>query len=842
MWKSKIPGIASLPALIRLTGILFFVVHLQSVSFGQIVPDKSLTAVRVADPPKIDAILDEEVWDHAPYATDFIQIQPYNGRPASFPSSVKILYDDYSLYVGAMLYDPFPDSIMTELSMRDEIKIADYFGIYIDPYNDYITAYGFIVTASGVQIDLKSLEGGGEDESWDAVWKSEVSIADSGWIVEYEIPYSALRFPSGKKEQVWGLQIFRNIMRYREKSSWNFIDREKEGINNQAGELHGIGKIEPPLRLSLVPYLSGYVEKSPEFSDWSTSYNYGMDVKYGISESFTLDMTLIPDFGQVESDDRIFNLSPYEVYYGEKRPFFTEGTELFQKGNAFYSRRIGAEPGGYGAVEDSLSEHEIISENPQNAQLINATKVSGKTPRGLAMGFFNAMTSNTYVTVNDTLTGESRRILTEPFTNFNMVVFEQSLPSNSYVSAYNTNVYKPHDGYSANVSGGDFKFADRSNTYAVRGQGAVSQKYNKHFKPDFGHRYFLDVGKISGKYTYGYGHRVISDTYDPNDMGFQSRNNEFENEVYIEHRMYEPTWKLLEWSKELEISYDMLYSPREFTGFSIDLSSRALFKNHLTVWMSGVVNPVNSYDYFKPRVEGRFFTQPPNFAISMGFSPDYRKTFVVDLRAGMWRSWKYDQFDHSVSIEPRFRVNDHLMIIHEFDYNNMSNDVGHVADTTGPSGEPVIIFGIREVDRYENTLNIDYTFNNKSSLGFRLRHYWLTGRYNDYYDLRNDGSLIKNDYQTNHNFSYNAFNIDLAYIWNFAPGSEVSLVWKNAIFTYDDKTMVDENTREPPEITYNFYDNLNQTLDTPASNSFSIKVIYYLDYLYLKKMRRRSSG
>jgi len=282
---------------------------------------KRVEAIRIKIPPKIDAVLDDSAWLNIPIATDFIQLTPENGKPASYNSEVKFVYDDRALYVGAMLYDPQPDDIMKELSKRDEINMADYFGVYLDCFNDYLTAFGFFVTSSGVQIDLKSTENNGEDDSWDAVWQSEAKIIENGWVVELKIPYSAIRFPQ-TDTQVWGLQIFRNIIRYRENTTWSMVNREVDGLNNQAGELHGIKNIDPPLRLSFVPYVAGYIEKSPESSKWGYSFNYGLDLKLGLNESYTLDMTLIPDFGQVQSDDEIYNLSPFEVYYDEKRPFF----------------------------------------------------------------------------------------------------------------------------------------------------------------------------------------------------------------------------------------------------------------------------------------------------------------------------------------------------------------------------------------------------------------------------------------------------------------------------------------------------------------------------------------
>jgi hypothetical protein len=817
--------------LLSLWTVVIYLSFLPVTAFPQTPSKKTVRAVRIGNPPKIDGILDDEAWNEVAPATDFIKFMPYNGNPATFNSEVRFVYDDIAIYVGAMLYDPNPDSILTELSQRDDINMADYFGVYFDCYNDFLTAYGFFITASGVQVDMKSTGSNAEDESWDAVWQSEVKIMETGWVVEFKIPYSALRFPK-IEEQVWGLQIFRNIMRYRENTTWNFINREIDGLNNQAGELHGISNIKPPLRLSFVPYLAGYVEKSPETKTWGYSYNYGLDLKYGINESYTLDMTLIPDFGQVQSDDKIYNLTPFEVYYDEKRPFFMEGTELFDKGNVFYTRRLGSQPSGYDDVSSQLDSTEIIKENPTESQLINATKITGKSRKGLALGIFNGMTANTYAIAEDTITSESRKIKTEPFSNYNMFVLEQALKNNSFVNFFNTNVYRPDNHYSANVSSSELRLANKSNTYVVYGLGSVSQKYNKSLEPEFGYKYVLVGGKISGNFILVGEHDFYSDKYDPNDMGFLLYNNYITDELTFQYNVYKPVWKILDWYNTLSFKYEQQYKPRDFSQFKIRYSTRSTFKNHLTTWYQAGISPIDAKDHYEPRVDGWYFTRPPFFHMNLGFSPDYRHRFVVDGNVGFLNCSGFDQFNYWFSLEPRFRVNDKLMLVYEFSYDDNKNDKGYVADTTDNMGSEVIIFGNRDIRTYENTLDASYKFSNKSSLTFRLRHYWITLNYKEYYRLLADGSLAPSAYNANNDFGVNIFNIDLVYTWNFAPGSEINVVWKNFISTSE------QATEAANEIETDYFRNLHNMFESPASNSFSVKVLYYLDYQYLKRKKK----
>ncbi|MCB0806575.1 MAG: carbohydrate binding family 9 domain-containing protein [Bacteroidales bacterium] len=800
----------------------------------QISGKKEAVAIRTTEPPKIDAILDEPQWDETIPASNFVQFKPNNGAPASFDSDVRFLYDDQAMYIGAILNDPHPDSINTELSERDNQGIVDNFGVYIDCYNDYLTAYGFMVTAAGVQIDLKSTESYGEDESWDAVWDSQVAITSEGWVVEMKIPYSALRFPKTEK-QVWGLQIFRRIMRYKETTTWNLIDRGKDGINNQAGILQGPENINPPLRLSFVPYVSGYVEKNPDAKNWANSYNLGLDLKYGFSESFTLDMTLVPDFGQVQSDDEIYNLSPFEVYYDEKRPFFMEGTELFNKGNVFYSRRIGKTPSGFGSVSDSMTEGEKIDKNPQNAQLINATKISGKTKNKLAIGVFNAMTADTRATLVDSSSGNSRNIITEPFTNYNMFVIDQAILKKSFVSFYNTNTWQPESGYSANVTGAETKLTDNSNTWAIWGQGIVSQKYNTGMSPEFGYTYGLEAGKTSGNFTFSLTHQLIDDNYDPNDMGFLSHNNFISDGLSVSYNIYKPVWRILDWFSTVWMEYNQLYNPSEYTSFELGLNSHGTFKNHLTTWFNFELTPVDAYDYYEPRIAERYYVQPPSWSFGGGLSPDYRKRFVVDINYGVWQSARYDQYGFWLGIGPRFRISDKWFAEYEFRIDPGFNDIGYVADSLN-GDVPVIIFGKRDNKTWVNTLSVNYWFNNKTALNFRMRHYWLTLQYHEFYELNADGSLANTNYNEPQNLGFNIFNIDMSYVWNFAPGSELRLVWKNAITNEEQNEMIESTMHD---IEYRFGRNFRNTIQSPAVNSFSIKMLYYIDYQSLQRKNRK---
>ena len=790
-----------------------------------------MNAFLTSSPPKIDGILNEEAWKMAIPSSGFVQYRPYNGPPASFETEIRFLYDNSGIYVGATMADPYPDSIPGQLGLRDADNLnADYFELMISPFNDGINANVFRVYVSDVQMDYKIPSQSTQfstDVSWDAVWESKAMISEKGWIVEMKIPYSAIRFPKTLMQN-WGLNCSREIRRYRELSTWNFIDSKIDGLANQEGLLEGIRDVKPSLRLSLSPYVSGYLQRDPGDTHWDFSYNLGADLKYGINQSFTLDMTLIPDFGQVPADDKIYNFSPFEVRYQEKRQFFTEGTELFNRSGIFYSRRVGAEPKGLQTVEDSIHPSEKILKNPTQTRMINATKISGRTNHGLGIGFFNGMTSNTWADIEDTITGNGRKILTQGFTNYNMIVFDQALKNNSYFDILNTNYYTPGIGYCANVTGIDFKFAGRKNIYALTANAFISQKYITHTKPDIGYRTNLSAGKISGHFLFIYTLLAESDKYDPNDMGYDDRNNKFNNNILFSYNIYEPFGRFIEMFNNLRIGYNCLYSELKYTSFDISEESFVTNRKHVSFDINFYLRPAPVYDYYEPRVPGYLFILPADYSGTAMISTDYRKKLAIDANLTGYFSSQKDKTAFAWTIAPRFRASNRLFFTYSLNFNKAFNDIGYVVDSLNESKQEVIIFGKRNVQTIINVLRVNFMVNSRMSIDLRIRHYWVLARYSRFYTLRPDGYLDPSEYAVSHDINYNLFNTDLTYVWNFAPGSQLSLVWKNAINTFT-------NT-----IDGEYVSNFQHTLDSPSSNSISLKLLYYLDAQYLRKKSKKS--
>ena len=795
----------------------------QSQSSGKTVP-----ALPVNEAPVIDGRLDEAVWNSAAAATDFIQRMPFNGKPATFATVVRFLFDNTGLYIGATMFDPHPDSIPSQLGLRDAGSLnADNFIFVVSPYNDGLNAFCFLVTVSDVQADFK-LSGpeARDDFSWDAVWASKARKNEHGWIVEMKIPYSAIRFPT-KPVQEWGINCQREIRRFREIDTWNLVDSKVSGYVNQCGLLTGIENIRPPLRLSLSPYLSGYLQNRAENKAYEFSYNYGADLKYGINQGFTLDMTLIPDFGQVRSDDKVYNFSPFEIRYDERRQFFTEGTELFDKGGIFYTRRVGSQPKGYNAPSDELRENERVTDNPGQTKLINATKISGRTKGGLGIGVFNAMSANTWATLQDTTTMECRRVLTQGYTNYNAFALDQNLKHNSYIDFLNTNYFMPTEGYTANVTGTSFKFANKAYTYALTGDAFASQKYYSHNPPDFGLHYSLSYGKIAGNFRFNYSQLLETGSYNPNDMGFNMINNRFNNTLSAQYNIYEPFWKVLNWFNSGQVSYNTLYDGLKYTSLEFYAESNTTTVKHLTLGANLNVAPIPTHDYYEPRVPGWMYVSPAYGNLTNWISTDYRKKFAIDAGLSGFIAPSVDASAYGISIEPRYRISDRIMLLYRFYYEKILNDVGYVMDSTSPAGNTVILFGRRDRSSASNVLEANYMITSTMSFDVRVRHYWVSAPYYSYSVLQRDGSLQPTEYLGDSDVNYNLFNLDFTYIWNFAPGSQVSVVWKNVINTQD-------NDAVP-----GYFENLKKTMGSPASNSFSIRILYYLDALYFKKKQGR---
>ena len=816
---------------IQLLLLFFLIITGQQTARAQLAPKRTLEAVRIQEKINLDANLDEPAWQMATAATNFLFSWPTPGRPATERTEVKILYDDAALYIGVHCFDAHPDSIFHRLSKRDELENSDHFSVILDTYKDGQNAVLFGVSPDNVQFDSKfsrananpnNGDADGEDAAWDAVWRSAAKITADGWVAEMAIPYSALRFPK-KDVQEWGLNFSRVIKRRGENDSWNEIKAEISGSINQSGILSGIRNIKAPLRLSATPFVATYAnnvyhQPTTPTSDWAYPYSVGMDIKYGLNEAFTLDATVIPDFGQVRTDNYVLNLSPFEVRFNENRPFFTEGTELFNKGGLFYSRRVGA-----------------------NARLLNATKISGRTSKGLGIGVFNAVERAEYDTYQDS-EGQTYREEASPLTNSNIIVLDQNLKNNSSVTFINTSVLRSGSATDANVTGGLFNLKNKAQSYALSGQLVGSTRLQPGTAEN-GFSTSLDLTKTSGKFQWGATYVLESEHYNPNDLGFLFSPNENSGTGWISFNRYKPWWKLNNFWSSAWAYNSMLYRPANTwteTAFGFNFGGNT--KKFQNFGMNSKWSPWGINDYYEPRTDDfqHYYHQPATGDVSAWYNSDNRKHLIYYLNTGASFSAEKGRNYHYLYTGLRWRASDKLTLSLGIGNERGNNTIGGIGDNLyataqgfGELPENSIVMGRRRTDQFNNDLGATYAFNNRMSVALFSRHYWSRVQYKSFYDLQNDGSLVPSAYtgldaggNPLNDISANYFNIDLVYTWRFAPGSDVVLVYKNFIGQEADGL----------DCRHSYTYNLGHLPDYAGSNSLSIKVLYYLDYEKMKKL------
>lgn len=796
-----------------------------------VIAQRSVEAFPTTEHIVIDGEFKESSWQNAEATKDFVQYKPNPGLPSTQQTEVKLIYDDNAIYIAAKCFDK-PEHVSKILSQRDDFNAnVDNFQILIDTYNDDQNGFDFGVSSMGVQFDSK-LSATSENVELNMVWASAVIQTEQGWQLEMRIPYSAIRFPK-KEVQNWGINFFRYISRNREESTWSPIKPDFDNWLAQCGTVTNLKGIEPPLRLAFIPYVSAYADHFPfnevGKSNWSHSFNGGMDIKLGLNEAFTLDMTLVPDFKQVVFDNQVLNLSPFEIQFNENRQFFTEGTELFSKSGLFYSRRIGIQS-PYSVLNSNLKENEYLTNVPASSQLYNATKLSGRTKKGLGIGVFNALTAEQTATAVNSLTGVERTVVASPFTNFNVLVLDQNLKNNSSITLTNTNVMREGIFYDANVTGFNSKFNSKNNKIYVSGRTALSNKFAAS-GTSTGYNYGLRTGKQTGNFVVHAGYFEESNTYDPNDLGFNTNNNKRILDATFGYRIFKPFWRINQFSSSVNISYNRLYNPNAYTGTYLSGSVFANSKRFHAAGFEFNSSLTNSYDYFEPRAEGMYFVRPKWLDLGFWISSNYQKRLAIDASFSYVFVARDRWVEYSYRFSPRIRLSDKIFLIYEFDQSFSFNSQGYAVPFGTPAvSSSAIIFGSRDRINTTNTINFQYTLTNRMGITFRLRHYRSSLSYDSFFDLMNDGTLSPNNLNGNgidgksvYNTNFNAFTIDFVYRWVFLPGSEVNIVWKNNIYSND------------LNMDALFLSNITSMFNFDPMNSLSIKILYWLDYQSLKR-------
>jgi len=814
---------------------------------------RDLSATRIAAPPRIDGQLNDAAWQGAEIATDFIQNFPNVGQPARHRTRVRVVFDDVAIYIGAFLSDD-PRLIRRQLTPRDgeQRQDVDYFAVYFDTYNDQQNAFLFGVTSANVQTDARlGGSGSGEsgDRSWEAVWQSATAVHDSGWAVEMRIPYISLRFTKAQI-QTWGLQLQRFSRRDNETDYWNAVSPTVNGFVNQFGRLGGLRDIRSPLRLSFSPYLSGIARINPAGSGAERTQftqNGGMDVKWGVSKSFTLDATLIPDFGQVISDNVVNNLTPYEIQFQENRPFFTEGTELFNKaGGLFYSRRIGATPSGYFNVAGTYgrdSVYELLS-NPSVTRLYNAVKFSGRTPGKLGIGILNAVTAPMEARVRNRFSKQDSLIATEPLTNYSLVVLDQALKGRSSLTFTNANTIRDGNARDANTSALDWALFDKDNNYAISGTLRSSQVFGytpwsrgqyftntdtvtiggrRFLKPYDGYSGRLRLAKVGGRLRFFGQVHVESDKYDPRDLGFLQAPNELTYTAGISYHQFEPRGAFLNYNYGFQVYQTNLYRPHTFSSLEFSANAFAWFRNFwdLSVVVGGA--PAPQIDFFELR-DMRYRLERPAFGyVNLSGSTDSRKKLFVGFEAGYARASLAGSDYFSQSLSVRYRFSNRLLMTISFDRQQDDLQIGSAFVAQDPA---VIVY--RKYKEMTGILSGIYNFTPRMNLTLRARHNWSQFENRNFFRVDEKGRHLPYNFLPGREQNYNVFNLDAFYTWDFRPGSRMIVGWKN---------WLDGTTSLSGQRYRNYTENLFRSFGLPHGNEFTLRVIYFLDYNQLRKRK-----
>jgi len=685
--------------------ILFLVCFsIQGIARKTSAEKKVFRAIRVESmAPVIDGILDDPVWQNLEWESGFIQQQPYEGKDPSQETAFKILYDDNNVYVAFRAYDTSPDSIVKRMTRKDEID-GDIVVIQLDSYYDRRTAFTFMVNAAGVKMDgVFSNDGENEDWTWDPIWHVKTNCDEEGWTAEMKIPLSQLRFDK-EENQVWGLQVARLLFRKEELSIWQFIPRDAPGWVHQFGELQGISGIKPKRQIEIAPYTVGNMERfekeegNPFATGKSSNLDIGVDGKIGITNNMILDFTVNPDFGQVEADPSQVNLTAYEIFFEEKRPFFIEGKNIlsfplmFGDGdlaseNMFYSRRIGRRPQSYPNTQDGE-----YSDIPTNTSILGAAKLTGKTKNGLSIGILESITAKEKAEIDNE--GIKRFETVEPLTNYSVSRVQKDFNKGNTIlggmfTTTNRKIENPDLNFlhtSAYSGGLDFTHQWKDRTYSfslktyfsqvkgseealIRTQSSPARYFqrpdNDYVKFDSsrtslsGYGGVLSAGKFAnGHWRYAGFISWKSPGLELNDLGFMTSADEILQVFWVGYRIWEP----FSIFRNLNVNLNQ-WNVFDFggnhtvTGGNINLHMQ--FKNYWS--LSTGINPEGSARSNSMLRGGPSFLTPGGISSWLSINSDNRKKITYGTRfSGFWgyeKSARTQQYSLNLSYRPTNALN-----------------------------------------------------------------------------------------------------------------------------------------------------------------------------------------
>lgn len=816
--------------------IYFFMLH---ASDKENLEKRSYSTLKIDVAPKIDGLINDECWSSGIWDGNFTQQFPNTGGNPSQETYVKVLYDHNNIYVAIMSMDTEPDKIRRIFDSRDEFA-GDVVGIAFDSYFDKRTAFEFNVTAAGQKIDLKHYGDKDFDQNWNAIWDAATSVNDSGWVAEMRIPFSQLRYNKGDSK-IWGMHVWRWIDREQEESQWQLIPQDASAMVYLFGELRGIHNIRSSRQVEFLPYGSAKVDykgdqENPYINKWQQSFNGGLDAKIGISSNFTLDATINPDFGQVEADPSELNLTSYETFFNEKRPFFLEGREIFDysidNDRLFYTRRVGSKP----RYSPNTDDNEY-SDLPDNTTILGSVKLTGRTSNGLSIGLMNSITAKEYGEIYSVDNSESVSI--EPFTNYFAGRVKQELNNantifgvsfNSVIRNNNEDILKEHFTNTATTGGVDFTqyWKDRNYFFTVKlagshiqgSENSISDLQESHLhrfqRPDANHLELdtlrttlsgsgatLRIGKQGGQIKYGSKFSYWSPQFDINDIGFIREADKVEQQAWINYETIESSGVFRKYGFELDNKLNSSFGG-EITNNAFGLEASGQFQNLWSGYLRGEL-VLSSYDTRELR-GGPALMQEMYTGANINLSSNPSKNFSTYVNAGYWHSFttstNYYNYGAGINYNPANKVTLGLDAEYEKNYDNYQ----YIETVEDANPNLIYMVGTMDRDILRITVRAEYYVTPEMSILYYGSPYFSIGNYNNFKRVDNAGSMDQleryyqyesNEYSfdqetevytfneagkevftmENPDFSYAQFRSNLIFRWEYKLGSVFYFVW-----------------------------------------------------------------
>jgi hypothetical protein len=765
---------------------LFLSVLAISVLSAQATDKKRYKATQIKEAPAIDGILNDEAWKTGEWTDDFTQFEPYNGRKPSQKTEFKIVYDNNNLYVGVKAYDSSPDSIVNRLTRRDH-EDGDMVAIIFDSFHDLRTGFYFGVSAGGVKFDQMIVNDGQnmEDMTWDPNWWVATAINSEGWVAEMKIPFSQLRFE--KSEEVWGLEMLRTIYRKQETNLWQHIPQDAPGIIHMIGEMSGIENVKPRKIFDVTPYGVAQTERyaSEEGNPFSTGkrskLNGGLDAKIGVTNNLTMDLTINPDFGQVEADPSEVNLTAYETYFQEKRPFFIEGNNIVSFGlgvgdgeegndNLFYSRRIGRRPQIEPGEDYDYEGKPLFYQAPDRTSILGAAKLTGKTKDGLSIGFMNAVTSEEIADID---TGGYRTTqVVEPLTNYLAARLQKDYKEGNtiiggMVTAVNrfmddipasedpVNTLKNTLSNAAYTGGLDFTQYFHKKTYMINLNTAFSyiegtelamvkaQESSARYFQKPGNSIPLDSSRTSlvgnggrlqfmkaGNGHWNYGGAFVWKTpgLELNDMGYMREADQMLQAAWVNYRLWEPK----SFYRNINLNATQ-YAGWDFSGIhlfdGVNAGGNVNFKNYWSTYLGTNLN-YNSISNSMLR-GGPVMKMPGSLNSWLHINTDSRKKIQLEL--AIQHSLGFEGSHQSLDLMPEIiykPVNAlSLTLIPSY---KISKDELQYVDQQYFEDQPRYIFGTIDQKVYGMSFRVNFNFTPDLTLQYWGQPFIASGKYYDY--------------------------------------------------------------------------------------------------------------